>query len=153
MVAVSTPGSGAGAGAVAATLALLVGMILILARLLRLGFLADFISKPVLVGFEAGVGIVLLVAQLKYVLGVHIASKTTVGILRELPGTLGQVHGMTVLVAVAGLAVLVGLPRLNPRLPASLAWVVLSLVASSLFGLQALGVHLVGAVPAGLPAL
>ena len=153
VVALSTPGSGADAGAVAATLALLVGAILILARLLRLGFLADFISKPVLVGFEAGVGVVLLVGQLKSVLGVHIASKTTLGILVELPGTLAQAQGMTVLVAIVGIAVLLTLPRLYPRFPAALVWVALSVVASAILGLEALGVKLVGAVPSGLPSL
>ena len=153
VVALSTPGSGADAGAVAATLALLVGAILILARLLRLGFLADFISKPVLVGFEAGVGVVLLVGQLKSVLGVHIASKTTLGILVELPGTLAQAQGITVLVAIVGIAVLLTLPRLYPRFPAALVWVALSVVASAILGLEALGVKLVGAVPSGLPSL
>jgi MFS superfamily sulfate permease-like transporter len=118
---------------------------------LRLGFLANFISKPVLVGFEAGIGIVILVGQLKSVLGVHVTSKTTVGTLLELPGLLSQAHVTTMLVASAGIVVLLALPRILPRVPAPLAWVALSIGVSALLGLSALGVNVVGAVPAGLP--
>lgn len=137
---------------VAATLALLVGAFMIVARVFRLGFVANFISLPVLVGFEAGVGIVILVGQLKSVLGVHIDSKTTLGTLLELPMRLGDIHGMTVLVGVAGIAILLGLPRLFPRLSAPLVWVGLSILASAVLGLAAFGVKTVGAVPSGLPS-
>lgn len=151
-IAASVAQTGASAAAVAATLALLVGGLLILARLLRLGFLANFISLPVLVGFEAGVGIVILIGQLKSVLGVHVARKTTVGTLLELPGLLTQSHGVTMLVALAGIVILLALPRLWPRLSAPLVWVALSIAASAAFGLDALGVKSVGTVPSGLPA-
>ena len=153
VTAISANGAGGGAPAVAATLALLVGGILIVARLLRLGFLANFISRPVLVGFEAGVGVVIIVGQMKSVLGVHVTSKTTVGTVLELPGLLPQAHGMTMLVALAGIAVLLAAPRLFPRLSAPLVWVALSIAASAAFGLAARGVAQVGAVPSGLPSL
>jgi sulfate permease, SulP family len=153
VAAISSGGAGANGMAVAAMLALLVGGILIGARLLRLGFLANFISKPVLVGFEAGVGVVILVGQLKSVLGVHLASHSTIGTLRELPGLLPQIHGATVLTGLVGIAVLLVVPRLVPRLPASLVWVVASIAGSALVGLDALGVKSVGALPSGLPAL
>jgi SulP family sulfate permease len=145
--------SGVSAAAVASTLALMVGAFLILARLLRLGFLADFISKPVLVGFEAGLGIVILVGQLKSVLGIPVQSHTTLGILRELPALLPQAHVPTMLVAIVGVAILLYLPRLLPRVPASLVWIAVSIAAFSLFDLGALGIKVVGAVPAGLPSL
>jgi high affinity sulfate transporter 1 len=150
---VALSASGADPRIVATTLAVLVGTMLIAARLLRLGFLANFISKPVLVGFEAGVGVVIFVGQLKSVLGVPLTSKTTLGILLELPGLLPQAHAATGLVAAAGLVVLLGLPRLAPRVSAPLAWVALSIGASALLGLPALGLKVVGAVPSGLPAL
>ena len=153
VVAISSQGTGAGATAVAATLALLVGGILLLARLLRLGFLANFISKPVLVGFEAGVGVVIIVGQLKSVLGVHVTSHTTIGTLLELPGVLTQAHAVTTVVAIIGIAVLVGLPRVFPRLSAPLLWVALSIGAYAALGLDALGVKSVGTVPSGLPSL
>jgi SulP family sulfate permease len=137
--------------AVGGTLALLVGAFLVLARILRLGFLANFISKPVLVGFEAGIGVVIAVSQLKSILGVHVASKTTVGTLLELPGLLSQTHLLTLGVAAVGILLLVGLPRLVPRVPASLVLVVLSVLAAALFSLGERGVSLVGAVPSGLP--
>jgi high affinity sulfate transporter 1 len=146
-------GGGASAAAVSSTLALLVGVFLILARVMRLGFLANFISKPVLVGFEAGVGVVLVVGQLKSVLGVHVSSHSTLGTLLELPGVLTQTHGLTVLLSLAGVALLVGLPRWAPRVSAPLVWVALSIAASSAFGLDALGVKSIGAVPSGLPSL
>lgn len=150
---VALSASGADPRIVATTLAVLVGTMLIAARLLRLGFLANFISKPVLVGFEAGVGVVIFVGQLKSVLGVPLTSKTTLGVLLELPGLLPQAHAATGLVAAAGLVVLLGLPRLAPRVSAPLAWVALSIGASALLGLPALGLKVVGAVPSGLPAL
>jgi high affinity sulfate transporter 1 len=153
VTAVSSAGGAVGATAVAATLALLVGGILLAARLLRLGFLANFISKPVLVGFEAGVGVVILVGQLKSVLGVHVVSHSTIGTLLELPGLLPQVHGPTLLTGVAGVVVLLALPHLVPRIPSSLVWVAASIAASAVFGLEALGVKSVGALPPGLPSL
>ena len=101
--------------AMAATLALLVGAILIAARLLRLGFLANFISKPVLVGFQAGVGVAILVGQLKSVLGVAITSRSTLGALAQLPGLLPHTHLPTLLVASIGIVMLLAAPRLAPR--------------------------------------
>ena len=153
VVAVNAGASAAKPLAVAATLALLVGVFLILARILRLGFLANFISKPVLVGFEAGIGVVIAVSQLKAVLGVHLVGKTTLAILLELPGHLAHTHLLTLGVAAAGIALLVLLPRVLPRVPASLVLVVGSILTAALFGLGNRGVSLVGAVPAGLPAL
>jgi MFS superfamily sulfate permease-like transporter len=139
--------------AIAATLALLVGCVLVAARLLRLGFLANFISKPVLVGFEAGVGVVILIGQLKSVLGIHVASHSTIGALLELPGLLPQIHGPTALTALAGIVVLLLLPRLLPRVPAALVWVMASSAAYAFLGLDSLGVKSVGTVPSGLPSM
>lgn len=139
--------------AVAAILALMVGGLLVLARLLRLGFLANFISLPVLVGFKAGVGVVIVIGQLKSVLGVSVTSKTTIGTLLELPGLVPHAQGATVLVAIFGVAMLLGLPKLWPKVAAPLVWVPLSIVASAALGLEAFGVTLVGAVPSGLPSL
>jgi sulfate permease, SulP family len=153
IAAVSSSMSEVSGAAVASTLALLVGAMLLLARVLRLGFLANFVSKPVLVGFEAGIGVAVAVSQLKNVLGVHPTSKTTLGILRELPGLLPHMHALTLVVAVAGFAVLLVLPRLIRRISAPLVWLALSIVVSALAGLGTRGVALVGAVPSGLPSL
>jgi len=152
-IAVSVAQTGAEPIAVAATLALLVGGLLILASVLRLGFLANFISLPVLVGFKAGVGVVIIIGQLKSVLGIPLTSTTTLDKLLELPGKLPEAHGPTMWLALVGLALLLALPRVFPRLSAPLAWVALSIAASAAFGLDALGVKSVGSVPPGLPAL
>lgn len=143
---------GAEAVTIGVTLALLVGLFLIVARVLRLGFIANFISKPVLVGFEAGIGIVIAVSQLKSLLGVHLSSTTTVGILRELPGVLSDTHLLTLSLALAGIVLLVLLPRKLPSFPVSLLLVVLSATASAVFDLDTLGVKLTGRVPEGLPS-
>lgn len=141
----------ANAVSIGVTLAFLTGLFLIAARILRLGFVANFISKPVLVGFEAGIGLVIAVSQLKSVFGIHFTSKTTLGILWELPGLLPQTHGLTLCVALAGIAILLLLPLIWPRIPASLVLVSAGIIAAALFGLGDKGVQLVGAVPVGLP--
>jgi high affinity sulfate transporter 1 len=145
--------SGAEPAAVAATLALLVGGFMAAASLLRLGFLANFISLPVLVGFQAGVGIVILVGQLKSLLGVQVVSKTTLGTLLELPSVLPQAHALTMLVGAIAIVALVVLQRLFPRGPIPLLLVGVGIGASFLFGFDALGVRTAGDFPPGLPSL
>jgi high affinity sulfate transporter 1 len=140
-----------GAVTIGVTLAFLVGVFMIAARILRLGFIANFISKPVLVGFEAGIGIVIIVSQLKSLLGVHLSSTSTVGILRDLPGTLAQTHLLTLALALSGIALLVLLPRKWPSFPASLLLVGLGVTAAAMFNLGAFGVRLTGNFPEGLP--
>ncbi len=139
------------ASAVASALALLVGGFLVAARVLRLGFLANFMSEPVLVGFKAGVGVAIMVGQLKSVLGVSFAGQSTMAMLRELPGVIGQTHWPTLLVAATGLVLLLGLPMVFARISAPLVWVAASIAACALAGEQAAGIKLVGEVPAGLP--
>ena len=153
VVAASATGTGADATTIAATLALLVGGFLIIARFFRMGFLANFISLPVLVGFEAGVGVVIIIGQLKSVLGVHVNSHSAVGTLMELPGLLPEAHGMTVVVALVGIVVLLGLEHFVPRVPAYLVWVALSIAGAAAFGLSGIGVASIGEVPSGLPSL
>jgi len=153
VIANTAHSSGGNPLAIAATLALLVGVILVVARMLRLGFLANFISKPVLVGFAAGVGVVIILGQAKSLLGVHIESHETIGILRELPGQLAQMHVLTVLLSALGIALLMGMHHYLPKLPAPLVWVAVAIAASAVLGLGARGVKLVGAVPSGLPSL
>jgi sulfate permease, SulP family len=139
--------------AVAASLALLAGAVMIGASVLRLGFLANFISLPVLIGFQAGVGVVIIVGQLKPLLGVQIESKTTLGTLLEIPWLLPQAHGLTMLVGAIAMVMLFVLQRLFPRLPIPLLLMALSIALSFLVGLDAMGVRTVGAFPAGLPSL
>jgi high affinity sulfate transporter 1 len=151
VIATASVHSATPATSIAATLAALVGLILILARFLKLGFLADFISLPVLVGFQAGIGVVIILGQLGALLGVHTESHTGLGILQELPGLLSETKSVSLMVGLSGFAVLLALPRLLPKIPSSLLWIALAIVTSAVLGLQSMGVKTVGTVPPGLP--
>lgn len=138
---------------VAATLALLTAGFLLAARLFRLGFLANFLSKPVLVGFEAGIGVAILIDQLKSVLGVQVPGHSSIGTVLALPQVLPQTHVPSLIIGLAGIGILLALPRLLSRIPAALVWVAASIAMSAILNLGAMGVKLVGALPSGLPSL
>src|SRR5512144_1972075 len=126
-----------------ATLTALVGAMLIVARLLRLGFVANFISAPVLTGFKAGIGLVIVLDQVPKLLGIHIEKHgfflDLVSVVQHMPAT----SAVTLAVAVATFAVLIVMERLWPHSPAPLVAVSLAIAASWAFGLQALGVSTV----------
>ena len=132
-------------------LALLVGGILTLASLLRLGFVANFISAPVLVGFKAGIGLVIVLDQVPKILGVHFSRGSFVHNLLATLHALPETSSTTLAVGVAMVVLLIGFERLLPRAPAPLIAVALGIAGASLLGLQAHGVALVGRIPQGLP--
>ena len=139
--------------AATATLAALVGLMLLLARLLRLGFVANFISTPVLTGFKAGIGLVIVLDQLPKLLGIHITKQ---GFFRDVASVVHHVPEtslLTLAVALATFAVLIGMERKWPHSPAPLVAVGGSIAASWFFGLQGAGVSTVGLIPQGLPSL
>ncbi len=144
-------GDAAGLIAAAVTLAALTGVVLALAGLLRLGFLAKFISDPVLVGFKAGIGLVIVVDQLPKFFGVHIDKAGWLHNLLATIGQLGHVSAPTAMIAVLTAALLVGLEHFLPRSPAPLIAIGAAIAVSAFMGLQASGVSVVGAIPAGLP--
>jgi high affinity sulfate transporter 1 len=135
-----------------ATLSLLVGAFLLLGGLLRLGAVANLISGPVLVGFKAGIGLVIVLDQIPKLLNVHIAKagffQDIVSIFRHLPET----SLSTFMLAMAMLGLMLGLKRFAPRLPAPLITVAFGIALSGCVGLDRLGISLVGTVQAGLPA-
>ena len=136
-----------------ATLTALVGVLLILASLLRLGFVANFISTPVLTGFKSGIGLVIVLDQLPKLLGFHITKQ---GFFRDLFSVihhLPQTSLITLAVAATTLLVLIGMERLWPHSPAPLVAVGGSIAASWFFGLHAQGVSTVGLIPQGFPSL
>ena len=136
-----------------ATLTAMVGTMLLLARLIRLGFLANFISSPVLSGFKAGVGLVIVLDQVPKLLGIHIAKQ---GFFLDLLNIVHHVPGssvITIAVAAAAFLILIAMERVWPHSPAPLVVVAGSIAASWYFGLQALGVSTVGLIPAGLPPI
>ena len=136
-----------------ATLATLVGVMLLVARLLRLGLAANFISAPVLTGFKAGIGFVIVLDQVPTLLGIHITKQgffaDLFSVVQHLPAT----STMTLGVAAATFAVLIGIERLWPHAPAPLVAVGGGIAASWYFGLQAAGVSTVGLIPQGFPSL
>lgn len=135
-----------------ATLTALVGAMLLLARLLRLGFVANFISTPVLTGFKAGVGLVIVLSQLPKLLGIHITKQgfflDLLSVVRHIPGT----SLITLAVASATSLLLIGMKRQWAHSPAPLVAVGAGIAASWFFGLQALGVSTVGLIPKGFPS-
>jgi SulP family sulfate permease len=136
-----------------ATLTLLVGAILVVASLLRLGFVANFISEPVLIGFKAGIGVVIVLDQVPKLLGFHIPRGP---FFRNVLATIGHIPETslsTLGVAIAMIVILVGLERFLPRVPAPLVAVAAGIAGAALLGLKARGVELVGHIPTGLPSV
>ena len=132
-----------------ATLTLLVGAILVAASLLRLGFVANFISEPVLTGFKAGIGLVIVLDQVPKLLGIHFHKGPFFHNLAAIAGGLPDASPVTVAVGVVTLLVLVAIERFFPRVPAPLIAVAGGVAGVSLLGLQAQGVSTVGQVPTG----
>jgi high affinity sulfate transporter 1 len=141
------------ASIVAATLAVLVGAMLFAAGILRLGFVADFISEPVLTGFKAGIGVVILVDQAPKLFGLHLpkagVGRTVLAIVESLPHT----HVTTLVLAVVTIGVMLALKRWLPAAPAPLIAVALGIAASAALDLSSRGVGTVGSIPPGLPGI
>lgn len=135
-----------------ASLAVLVGLMLILAAVLRLGVVASFISEPVLTGFKAGIGLVIILDQVPKLLGIHFDKGGFLQNLLALIHHLPETSLATLAVGVAMLLILVGIERFAPRAPAPLIAVALGIAASALLALQNHGVETVGHIPQGLPS-
>jgi high affinity sulfate transporter 1 len=135
-----------------ATLAVMVGAVLLLAWVLRLGFVGNFVSEPVLVGFKSGIGLVIIADQVPKLLGLHVEKagffRDLLAIVQHLP----EASLATVVISAAVVVVVLGFERFLPRAPAPLVAVALAIAASALFNLQARGVAIVGEVPRGLPS-
>ena len=138
--------------AATATLTLLVGAALIAASVLRLGFVANFISEPVLIGFKAGIGLVIVFDQIPKILGIHFGKTTfarnAVAILRHIPET----KISTLLVGTCMIVLLIAIKRFAPKAPAPLIAVGAGIGGSYLLNFSARGVELVGRIPQSLPA-
>ena len=149
----SPNGSGAELVPAAAMLAMLVGVLLLLAGALRLGFVANFISEPVLTGFKSAIGLVIVVDQIPKLLGLHITKagffRDVLAIVEQLPST----SVATLLVAVAVLVLIFAMEHFAPRAPAPLLALGLAIGASAAFNLSQSGVATIGAVSGSLPSL
>ena len=137
----------------AVSLAVLSGIACIAAGAFRLGFLADFLGKPVLVGFMNGISLNIILGQLGKVFGFPIESGSILPRLFEFLSKLEQTHLPTLAVGVLTFAVVRLVKRFFPRLPAPLLALIAAVALVQIFGLDQRGVAVLGAVPAGLPSL
>jgi high affinity sulfate transporter 1 len=135
----------------AALLALLVGAAYLAALVARLGWIADYLSLPVLIGYIHGVALVMIVSQVAKLLGLSISAETPPGQIVEVVQEIGQLNPATAVVGGGCLVVLLLARWLVPKLPASLIVVVLAIAASAALGLAQYGVAVVGEIPSGLP--
>jgi SulP family sulfate permease len=139
--------------ALAGTVALLTGGFLLIARLLKLGFLADFLSQTVLVGFFTGVGFQVGIAVLGELLGLEVHSRRSIGQLFEVVRDRSQVRMITPLISAVVVAVILGLRWLAPKVPGALIAVAGAIAASMFWDFAGHGVAVVGPVTGGLPRL
>ncbi len=139
--------------ALASTVALLTAVFLLLARILKLGFLADFLSQTVLVGFLTGVGFQVGIAVLGEMLGLDIQSRRTVLQFVEVVRGLGQTHLLTAAISLVVVLVVFGCARFLPKVPGPLIAVVGMIAASRYLDFAGRGVNVVGSVAGGLPHL
>jgi sulfate permease, SulP family len=137
--------------ALSAALALVTAAVLVGAGVVRLGAIADLVSKPVMTGFLFGLGLTIMIGQLPSILGIPAGEGDFFPRLWDLLGDLGEIDGPTLAVGAGSLVVLLLGPRLLPVIPATLLALVLSIAAAALFNLDEHGVALVGDVPTALP--
>jgi sulfate permease, SulP family len=135
----------------AAALALLVAGFCVLGWLLRLGALADLLSRPVLVGYLAGIAAIMVASQLGKLLGIPEDAHDFVAELGQVLGRLDQVHAPTAILGLATLAAMLLTAAVAPRAPAALLGMLGATAAASLLDLSDQGVRLVGEIPAGVP--
>ena len=133
--------------------ALLAGALLLLARLARLGFLANFLSRTVLVGFLTGVGIQVAAGQLPDMLGVTATGKNTLTKLWDIVSALRHVRGADLVVSVGVIVIVLAARRITRKIPGPLIAVVTAISVSRAVDLAGHGVAVLGAVPRGLPHL
>ncbi len=138
--------------AMALLLAFMVGVIQFTLGLFRMGFLANFLSRPVISGFTSAAAVIIIFSQLKHFFGVNIPQtnqfhKSVINVVLAVPET----NGYALLLGVAGIVLIVLLKRWNDKFPAILTVVVTGILVVHFFGLERQGVHIVGNVPEGLP--
>lgn len=141
--------------ALASMLALLTGAIMVAAGALKLGFVADLLSKPTILGYMNGLALTIIVGQLPKLFGFSVDAD---GFIGELTGFVSGLSGGDVVPAAAAVGILsllliIVLQRVMPKVPAVLVAVILAILATMVLDLGALGVKLVGTLPQGLPSL
>ena len=134
-----------------AVLAIMVGVMCLFAGSIRLGFLADLLSKPILAGYMAGLAVIMIASQLGKFTGAPVEGDEVIGQVKSLWSVRDQIHNPTLMFSMAVLAVLLIFARLIPKLPGPLFAVLLATAAVSMFGLEKYGIKTIGEIPGGLP--
>ncbi|MBV8186713.1 MAG: SulP family inorganic anion transporter [Alphaproteobacteria bacterium] len=135
----------------AAGLGVMVGVLCLLGCLLRLGFVANFLSKPVIVGFMHGLALVILAAQLPKVLGIRPSGETTLEQFATIVQRLPDTNPLALAIGGSSFAIILFCRRFLPRVPGAVVALVAALLAVILFDLDKHGVAVVGSIPTGLP--
>ncbi len=134
-------------------LAFMVGVIQLLMGLLRMGFLVNFLSHPVITGFIAATALIIAFSQVHHLLGISIESSKHIHvILYQIYESRSGIHGGTVLLGFGAVALIYGIKRWNKRIPGALVVVVIGTVLVSVFGWDGRGINVIGEVPSGLPS-
>ncbi|TDG04962.1 SulP family inorganic anion transporter [Paraburkholderia guartelaensis] len=139
--------------ALTSTVALTVGVMLVIARVFRLGFLADFLSRSALIGFLTGVGVQVAAGEFAGLLGLAKQGHGPIMQIVTVFQRIGGINVPTAALAIAVLVVIVGCKRFVPRAPGALIAVIGSIVASAVFNFASRGIAVTGDVPGGLPSL
>ncbi len=132
-------------------LAVIVGIICLIGYFAKLGFLANLLSKPILVGYMAGVAVIMIAGQLGKISGIKIESETVFGQIAEFFSQIERIHLPTFILAICILVFLLVIQRQWSNAPGPLLAVLLATVAVSIFDLEKQGVAIIGEIPAGLP--
>jgi len=136
----------------AVLLAFMMGTIQLLFGVFRLGFLVNFLSKPVISGFTSAAAIIIGLNQLKYIVGIDIVrSNHAHEILIDMFSKISGVHLTTFLIGLSGIGLILALKKINNKIPAALAVVVVSILMVKFFNLSSTGISIVGDIPEGLP--
>ena len=138
--------------AYASTLALMVGLLCTAAGVLKLGFVADLLSRPIRVGYLAGLAVTIVVGQLPKLFGFSVDADGLIAEVAAFWGSLGQTNVYALALGVIDLGLILGLKRMHSRIPGVLAAVVVSILAVVFFDLTAKGVDVIGSLPQGFPA-
>lgn len=137
----------------AAALSIMAGLILLTAGILRFGFVADLLSEPVLLGYQAGLAVVVIASQLPKMTGITVEADSTLGVYVEVLRSLGEANVATLLVAAGTVAVVLAVRRWRPTYPGALFALVGATLLVVVFDLTGRGVAVLGDIPRGFPPL
>ncbi|NKI30901.1 sulfate permease [Croceivirga thetidis] len=132
-------------------LALLVGVMQMVMGFFRMGFLANFLSRPVVSGFTSAAALVIAISQLKYLFGLEFQSQGTLNTFIAVIENIGKTNIYDISIGIAAILVIVGLKKVHQKLPAAMVVVILSIIGIYFFMVNETDVHILGKVPQGLP--